>query len=72
MGTYFLFTMPDALSGAARCADLWGALDDYNQSPNAETADQIAIWNDWRTVGTDLKSAMDSQSQSETQMSLFD
>jgi hypothetical protein len=58
MRTDFLFAQPSFLSGVARLADLWGALDSYNSSTSEEFADSVALYSDWRVTGEDLIGAM--------------
>ena len=60
--TDFLFVMPTLLGGAARVLDLGAVYDSgsYNESPSAAEADARAIANDWRVVGNDLQSAIES------------
>lgn len=60
MGSDFLFAMPSRLSGVARTLDLCGQFDEYNDSPNGEIADWLALLADWRTVGDSLVSAVSS------------
>ncbi len=47
----FLFAQPSFLSGAARVLDLGGTFDQYNTSPDADTA---ALTSDWFVIGDDL------------------
>jgi hypothetical protein len=55
--TSYLFAMPSFASGFARGLDLFGNFDEYNTSENAAEADELAIANDWRAVGDDLREA---------------
>ncbi len=54
----FLFAHPSFLSGMGRAIDLFGAFDDYNDSPGPETADELAMRLDWKDVGQDIVDAM--------------
>jgi hypothetical protein len=60
MGSDFLFATPSFLSGIARLFDFAGQFDEYNDSPNGEVADWIALLADWRIVGHDLAVSMDN------------
>jgi len=51
----FLFARPSIWSGLARWLDLSGRFDFYNISPSGETADALALYSDWRTVGQLLR-----------------
>lgn len=53
----FLFARPSLWSGLARWLDLSGRFDFYNISPDGETADALALYADWRTVGQELRRA---------------
>lgn len=59
MGTssFYLFAVPDFLSGAASVFDPADALSTYNESPSGEDADAIAAYADWCAVGLDLQAA---------------
>lgn len=59
----FFFPTPGFLSGAARTADFWGVLDQYNTFPTGPEADRIAAALDWAEVGADLRFAMDNFDQ---------
>lgn len=54
----FLFATPSWLSGAARNLDLFGHFDEYNDSPDENSADAKALLCDWRVVGDALRDAM--------------
>lgn len=56
--TFFLFVEPSCLEGAARLIDLGGTMNVYNESETAAEADALAIYNDWRAVGNDLRYAI--------------
>ena len=57
--TDFLFSNPSFFSGAASVLDLFGIYDEYNVSRTGSEADQKAIYNDWKSIGQDLKTACD-------------
>lgn len=59
MGTpsFYLFAVPDFLSGAASVFDPADALSTYNDSPSGEDADAIAAYADWSAIGFDLEAA---------------
>lgn len=50
-----LYTSPSLWKGFARLADLYGELDEFNTSPEA---DKEALRHDWEIVGEDLKKVM--------------
>ena len=54
-----LFGRPSTASGVARLFDFWGCFDAYNISSNPSEADARALYSDWRTVGEELKEAME-------------
>ncbi|MDP2983245.1 MAG: hypothetical protein Q8O92_07945 [Candidatus Latescibacter sp.] len=54
--TDFLFSMPSFIGGMASVLDLGSTLTVYNESPTPEMADAIAIYNDWKTIGNDMRS----------------
>ena len=56
----YLFAQPSFLSGVARCLDLGGTFDEYNESPTPAQADATAILNDWLAVGADLRHGLDA------------
>ena len=58
MEKYFLFANPSVIEGIARVLDLGTTLNEYNVSLSPEQADHAAISSDWKTVASDLKSAM--------------
>ncbi len=68
-----LYARPSFLTGVARLFDFWGLFDDYNTSPDPETADSRAIGADWRSVGEDIRGAMRSyeEEQRSQQLELF-
>lgn len=58
MTTDFLFAQPSFMEGLARLLDVGGLYDSYNERPTPEEADCIAIYNDWKAVGDDIRQAM--------------
>ena len=58
MVSRFLFATPSALEGFGRLVDFAGTLNEYNTSPDEETADTLAMMADWRATGEDLRAAM--------------
>ncbi|MFH1187949.1 MAG: hypothetical protein V1688_03770 [bacterium] len=56
--TFYLFARPSFVSGMAGVLDLGANLQFYNESETAEDADNIALLNDWKQVGNDLKIAI--------------
>lgn len=66
MGFNYLFPTPTFTRGIARSFDFWGTADVYNVSDSPETADALAMWADWKDVGTDLVEAVRIVTLSET------
>jgi hypothetical protein len=62
----FLFTRPSFWEGAARILDFGNTLNQYNESPSANMADEIAIRMDWAVVGDTLRSAMNTFGKTNT------
>jgi hypothetical protein len=56
--TDFLFARPSFLSGMARALDLGATFSAYNRSSTGEEADSIAIYNDFKAIGDDLRRAL--------------
>ncbi|HEV8657625.1 MAG TPA: hypothetical protein VGS96_03270 [Thermoanaerobaculia bacterium] len=59
----FLFAQPSFTRGLARAADFWGTSDVYNISKSPNDADALAMWADWKDVGTELLRAASSVSE---------
>lgn len=53
------------MEGMARIMDLGATLVVYNDSLSIEEADKRALNSDWRAVGDDLRSAMNSYAESQ-------
>lgn len=58
--TFSLFANPSFAEGYTRLIDLFGTLNNYNESETVDEADYRAIKNDWIAVGEDLKKVMNS------------
>lgn len=54
-----LFASPSFMKGAARIADLFGYLDDYNYKPTGKKVDTEALKRDWNIVGLDIFEAIE-------------
>lgn len=54
---YFLFSDASVIDGIAANIDLHGVYTEYNKSTDEQTADSIAIWNDWATIGQHILQA---------------
>lgn len=52
--TIFICQRPSFLNGMARTIDLFGALNTYDKSDNAQMADAKALRADWSVVMSDL------------------
>lgn len=53
----YLFASPGFINGMGSVLDLGGTLFQYNGSLSGEEADALAMRNDFRAVGDDLRSA---------------
>ena len=62
----FLFATPTFTRGMGRAIDFWGTSDLYNVSRSPETADALAMWSDWKDVGSDLLTAIRSATDQNT------
>lgn len=56
--TDFLYAKPSFLGGLARLFDFSGFMNTYNDSPNEEMADYLAMKSDWEAVGSDMWKAI--------------
>ncbi|PIQ80063.1 MAG: hypothetical protein CO042_00255 [Parcubacteria group bacterium CG_4_9_14_0_2_um_filter_41_8] len=56
--TAYLFAQPSFAEGMGRTLDIGGVFDNYNESESGKEADALALQNDWRMVGEDMKSAI--------------
>ncbi len=54
----FLFARPSFWEGLGRLIDFGGTLTEFNSSPSGPQADRLALEQDWRMVGNDLRAAM--------------
>jgi len=50
----FLFAKPSFIGGMSSVLDLGATLVEYNDSPNVEMADAIAMHSDWAVTGQDI------------------
>ncbi len=57
--TGFLFSTPSYLSGAGTVINLAGNFYEFNSSETGFEADEMAIQNDFRTIGQDFYSVID-------------
>ncbi len=57
--SFLLFSRPSFLEGMSRIVDFGGTLNMYNDSKTPEEADNLALSNDWKMIGRDLKSAVE-------------
>lgn len=55
--TFYFFARPSFTRGMAGVLDLGANLQIYNESEVIEDSDNIALFNDWKQVGNDLKIA---------------
>jgi hypothetical protein len=53
----FLFARPSIIEGIARIIDISGSLQVYNECLTANKADSLAIYNDFKAVGMDIRNA---------------
>lgn len=58
--SFFLFSRPSFLGGAARLFDFAGTLNVYNISITGEAADARAFHEDWKAIGDDMRIALES------------
>lgn len=54
----FLFARPSFIGGISKILDFGGTLKIYNESPNERIADIKALSEDWKAVGSALRSAL--------------
>lgn len=53
-----LYAEPSFIEGMSRNMDIFNTLRAYNESPTEAEADIVALKNDWRAVGDDLRSSI--------------
>jgi hypothetical protein len=53
----FLFSTPSIIEGVGRIFDFSGSMQAYNESATPEQADALAIFNDFKAVGLDIRNA---------------
>lgn len=56
--SFYLFAVPDFISGAASVFDPADSLSIYNESPSGADADAIAAYADWKAVAADFVSVV--------------
>lgn len=56
--TNYLFASTGFVSGFARALDIGATFNAYNVSATPEEADSLAIYNDFKTIGDDLRQAL--------------
>lgn len=54
----YLFSRPSFLEGFSRIFDFSSSLNTYNDSPTEQEADMLALSNDWKAIGMDVKVAL--------------
>jgi hypothetical protein len=54
-----LFSRPSFIDGMARIFDFSGSLQKYNTEETPQEADYIALRNDWRMVGEDIRKSIE-------------
>ncbi len=59
-GSDFLFAHPSFWRGIGTIIDLGDTYFVFNSSLTPQQADRFALFMDWRTVGFDIRSAMDA------------
>lgn len=52
--SFYLFAVPDFISGVASVFDPADSLTTYNESPSGADADAIAAYADWKAVAADF------------------
>jgi len=57
--TNYLFARGGFRSGMGRVLDLGGTFDSFDDGLNAQVADALALYADWKTVGGDLAAGLD-------------
>lgn len=57
--TDYLYARPSFLEGMGRIFDFGGTMTVFNTSRTPEEADVRALGDDWRTVGADLRAAVE-------------
>jgi hypothetical protein len=55
-----LFARPSFLTGLVRLVDPFGTLNEYNSEESGRKADYMALRSDWKAVGQDIQSAMNT------------
>lgn len=65
----YLFAHPSFAEGVGRIFDFGGTLTMFNTSSTPREADRIALGEDWRAVGADLRAAVARVKREATQES---
>lgn len=65
MNNLFLFASFGFFEGMGRVLDLTGTMVGYNASPTIGEADNWALNSDWKTVGDDLRNALNSYAKNQ-------
>jgi hypothetical protein len=61
--SFYLFSKPSFFKGYGRLLDVSGSFNIYNDSETEKEADFIALNNDWRAVGHDIKKSINKYEQ---------
>lgn len=56
--SFYLFAKPSFAAGIARILDFNHFINEYNNSPDADTADFLAITSDWLAIGSDMQETL--------------
>jgi hypothetical protein len=56
--TFYLYARPSFVTGIARLFDFGATINVYNESRSEEEADAIALEQDWKAIGDDLRKAV--------------
>ncbi len=54
-----LFARPSLIGGVAKLFDFGGTLKIYNESPSEDLADSNAVSQDWKAIGSALRTAFE-------------
>jgi hypothetical protein len=57
---FYLFALPSIAEGVGSVIDLAGSWHVYNESRPTGEADARAIYSDWKAVGKDIRTSMDT------------
>lgn len=56
----FLFSAPSVIEGIGRIFDFSGSMQVYNECLTPQQADALAIFNDFKAIGLDIKKSAQS------------